>query len=372
MACDGRLRLKSGRFTYYRMLMENIVYVLKKVFSDKEGLYTEFRDNGFSYPKRGWVEAEDWDPRKKCGGGLHGLEWGVGNFDIEEYGDTFVVIKVRTSEGYVDLEDKVKFRRGYVVLVTKSAGKATRYLLSKKNRIDKMNYSASSEDVTNQGYHSTSNQGVGSTSSQGYGSTSNQGFSSTSNQGSGSVAVVRGVGFIYRNTGKKFAVVMFVPGDDATTLVWTERDLNPNTTYKWLEGKIVGTYPHTPENITELKDWEVFVFGSNEGGMHAGGAAKLAAEKFGAIEGLSEGLGHHKSSYAFPTLNRKMKKRSSDELRESIQRLIDSANSNPYRVFLVTKVGCGIAGYEESEMIELFQEFKLKLSANIVLPKGWY
>ena len=48
---------------------------------------------------------------------------------------------------------------------------------------------------------------------------------------------------------------------------------------------------YTPEAITELQENEVFVFGSNEGGLHAGGAANVAYHKFGACWG--EGKGHH-------------------------------------------------------------------------------
>lgn len=53
----------------------------------------------------------------------------------------------------------------------------------------------------------------------------------------------------------------------------------------------------TPENIQELKENQVFVFGSNMNGNHAGGAARLAVEKFGAIMGQAEGL--QGQSYAF-------------------------------------------------------------------------
>lgn len=58
----------------------------------------------------------------------------------------------------------------------------------------------------------------------------------------------------------------------------------------------------TPENIQELKDNQIFVFGSNMNGNHAGGAARLAVEKFGAIMGQAEGI--QGQSYAIPTLER--------------------------------------------------------------------
>ena len=56
----------------------------------------------------------------------------------------------------------------------------------------------------------------------------------------------------------------------------------------------------TPKFVTELKDGEVFVFGSNLAGYHGGGAARIAADKFGAIFG--QGIGMQGQSYAIPTM----------------------------------------------------------------------
>ena len=47
---------------------------------------------------------------------------------------------------------------------------------------------------------------------------------------------------------------------------------------------------YTPNFITALKDNEIFVFGSNIRGMHAGGAARVAWQKFDAEWGVGEGL----------------------------------------------------------------------------------
>ena len=46
----------------------------------------------------------------------------------------------------------------------------------------------------------------------------------------------------------------------------------------------------TPDNIQELTENQIFVFGSNMNGNHAGGAARLAVEKFGAVMGQAEGI----------------------------------------------------------------------------------
>lgn len=68
----------------------------------------------------------------------------------------------------------------------------------------------------------------------------------------------------------------------------------------------------TPENIQELKENQIFVFGSNMNGNHAGGAARLAVEKFGAIMGQAEGI--QGQSYAIPTLDKDMQKVTEEEL----------------------------------------------------------
>ncbi len=122
----------------------------------------------------------------------------------------------------------------------------------------------------------------------------------------------------------------------------------------------------TPDNISSLKESEVFVFGSNLNGNHIGGAAALAREKFGAVDGVGEGL--EGNSYAFPTLNKKMKKVSLDALKKSKELLYKCANENTSKRFYVTKLGCGIAGFTEEEMKQVFEGEKPR---NVALPIGW-
>ena len=57
---------------------------------------------------------------------------------------------------------------------------------------------------------------------------------------------------------------------------------------------------YTPDFITHLNNGEIFVFGSNLKGLHGGGAARLAYERFGAIWG--QGVGLQGNSYAIPTM----------------------------------------------------------------------
>lgn len=105
---------------------------------------------------------------------------------------------------------------------------------------------------------------------------------------------------------------------------------------------------HTPDNITELRDNEIFVFGSNMNGYHAGGAARLALEKFGAEMGNAEGI--QGKSYAIPTLDKDMNRISLVCLEESIIRFYKYAEEHPDKVFFLTKIGCGIAGYDLSDI----------------------
>ena len=118
----------------------------------------------------------------------------------------------------------------------------------------------------------------------------------------------------------------------------------------------------TPNHISTLEDKQIFVFGSNEQGMHCGGAARTAVEKFGAIMGQGEGL--QGQSYAIPTME------GIDSMRKAIDRFIEYAKEHPELTFLVTRIGCGIAGYKEEEVAPLFAE--AKDISNIYLPREFW
>ena len=103
----------------------------------------------------------------------------------------------------------------------------------------------------------------------------------------------------------------------------------------------------TPEHINSLKGNEIFVFGSNLAGMHAGGAARVAVEKFGAIMG--QGVGLQGQSYAIPTMQG-----DPDTILPYVEEFIRFADMHPELTFLVTKIGCGIAGFTPREIAPLF------------------
>jgi hypothetical protein len=125
----------------------------------------------------------------------------------------------------------------------------------------------------------------------------------------------------------------------------------------------------TPERIDSLEENEIFVFGSNCSGRHGAGAAYLAWNKFGAEMGVGEGLTGQ--CYALPTMDEFFRTLSLNEIREKIERFIRICKEHTEKKFLLTKIGCGIAGYSPSEIAPLFKDF-LPFPSNLVLPREFH
>ena len=119
----------------------------------------------------------------------------------------------------------------------------------------------------------------------------------------------------------------------------------------------------TPDYISELKDGEIFVFGSNIAGQHGGGAARLAYNQFGAEWGV--GVGLTGQTYAIPTMHGGV-----DAIAPYVDEFIEFARQNSDMKFYVTRIGCGIAGFRDEDIAPLFRN-ALTVS-NIVLPKSFY
>ena len=118
----------------------------------------------------------------------------------------------------------------------------------------------------------------------------------------------------------------------------------------------------TPENVTKLSSCEIFVFGSNLAGEHLGGAAKFAYEEFGAEWGV--GSGPTGRCYAIPTMHGDL-----ESIRPYAEEFIRYAKEHPDNRFLLTRVGCGIAGFKDKEMAGLFEE--CKDIPNVSIPEAW-
>ena len=119
---------------------------------------------------------------------------------------------------------------------------------------------------------------------------------------------------------------------------------------------------YTPDFLTELGPNDIFVFGSNLAGAHAGGAARLASQKFGAIMG--QGVGLQGNSYAIPTMQGGV-----ETIQPYVDEFIEFAKDHPELTFYVTKIGCGIAGFKEEEIAPLFKD-AIGIP-NIRLPKDF-
>lgn len=119
----------------------------------------------------------------------------------------------------------------------------------------------------------------------------------------------------------------------------------------------------TPNRIDDLQENEVFVFGSNLAGMHGGGGARVAHRRFGAIMG--KGVGMQGRSYAIPTMQG-----GTETIRPYVDDFITYAKEHPELTFLVTPIGCGIAGFEPEDIAPLFKE-ACNIS-NIWLPESFW
>ena len=119
---------------------------------------------------------------------------------------------------------------------------------------------------------------------------------------------------------------------------------------------------YTPERIIELKSNEIFVFGSNLAGAHGGGAARLAYNRFGAIWG--QGVGLQGQSYAIPTMQGGV-----ETIKPYVDEFIEFTTNHPEYKFLVTRIGCGIAGFTTYEIAPLFMK-AIDLE-NVILPQDF-
>ena len=106
---------------------------------------------------------------------------------------------------------------------------------------------------------------------------------------------------------------------------------------------------YTPENIQTLGEDEVFVFGSNLAGIHAGGAARVAHMRFGAVMG--QGVGIQGQSYAIPTMQGGV-----ETIKPYVDDFIALALEWDQTTFYVTRIGCGIAGFRDEDIAPLFAD----------------
>ncbi len=141
--------------------------------------------NRFQYPKKGLVEAPDWNSKPQCGGGLHALPWGAGDASVVQ-GVLWQIIEVDDSpDNYVAFEAKCKFQKGKVLLTTDSQVEAITKLKSHRDypTDNILNFDVTDKQFAVSGYRSTQTAGYVSTQTAGYGSTQTAGYRSTQTAG---------------------------------------------------------------------------------------------------------------------------------------------------------------------------------------------
>lgn len=111
----------------------------------------------------------------------------------------------------------------------------------------------------------------------------------------------------------------------------------------------------------------IFVFGSNLAGRHGKGAALYAKLHYGARYGC--GVGHIGNSYAIPTKDFKLRTLDLNTIEIFIGDFVKYAKNHPEYTFLLTPIGCGLAGYRRDQIRPLFEQFELP--TNIVFTKEW-
>lgn len=159
---------------------------------------------------------------------------------------------------------------------------------------------------------------------------------------------------------------------------------------------------HTPDDIKTLEAWQVFVFGTNANGFHGAGAAGIAfrseskntwrndpwfrmamtspvgsKERVGrwAVFGVARGLqkGNAGTGYGIETIKRPGELRSTplSEIAAQLKVLFKYAREHPRLEFLVTKIGCGLAGYTKNEIFDVFARLESEawIPENVLLPK---
>lgn len=112
---------------------------------------------------------------------------------------------------------------------------------------------------------------------------------------------------------------------------------------------------------------DIFVFGSNLAGRHGKGAALHAKRFYGAQYGVGEGLTG--CAYAIPTKGHFLEILPLKSIAASINRFSDFAWGNPGMRFLLTPVGCGLAGYTVDQIRPLFDA--ANLPANVDFLDSW-
>ena len=125
-----------------------------------------------------------------------------------------------------------------------------------------------------------------------------------------------------------------------------------------------------PTAISRVPANGVFVFGSNEAGIHGDGAARLAVQSFGATFG--RGFGFSGKSFAIPTKDSKITTLPLEVIGNYIKRFVAESKLHPENFYFVTAIGCGLAGYTASEIAPMFFALMREELPNYAFPAEFF
>lgn len=126
-----------------------------------------------------------------------------------------------------------------------------------------------------------------------------------------------------------------------------------------------GKYEYFNGEFSELLPNEIFVFGSNLGGIHGSGAAKVARYKFGAVWG--QGIGFTGNCYAIPTKDHQIKTLPLLTIKKYVNLFKAQAALAVNKKFIVTQIGCGLAGYAAGDIAPMF----IDSPENCIFDEAW-
>lgn len=113
---------------------------------------------------------------------------------------------------------------------------------------------------------------------------------------------------------------------------------------------------HSHQTISALhSDKFIFIFGSNLAGVHGAGAARVALQNFGAVWG--QGFGLHGQSFAIPTKDEEIETLPKIAIDTYVKGMLTEIERNPNKVFVLTEIGCGLAGYTAADIAPLFSSY---------------
>lgn len=109
----------------------------------------------------------------------------------------------------------------------------------------------------------------------------------------------------------------------------------------------------------------IFVFGSNLAGRHGKGTALYAYKHHSAL--YDQNIGRQKISYTIPTKDSELMTLPLWVIEGYVKDFILYAKKHPKLTFQLTRIGCGLAEYKDTDIAPMFKD----APNNVIKPIGW-